>query len=126
MRISITRAVGALVVTAGVLSTAGCLGGSDNTAACDTMKKELQDISTRATQQISDPAGMAKTYSEAAGKIRTAADTADGDVKSAGNELANALDGLATTLRNAASGQVQVPDTAGMTTAGTKLGKACS
>src|SRR5512139_1347692 len=105
----------------------GDLGALGNSAACKTMLSELQNLSTNAMSKASDPAAMADAYTESASKIRTAAAQADADAKAAGEDLANAIDQLGSMLKSAANGgNVQMPDTSTMSSAGGRLGQACA
>lgn len=125
MRSSVPRVLGVLAVSGALLATAGCGGSGNNKSACNEMKAELQNLGPKASQQINNPSGMAQLYTDGASKIRTAANKADGDVKKSGNDVATALDGLASVMRNAAAGQVKQPDATALTTAGADLKKAC-
>jgi hypothetical protein len=129
MRGTPARVVGALVLGVAVASTAACIpgiGGADKTAACQNMKTELEGISTKAQGLISKPADLAQVYTDAATKIRAEGTKAGGDVQSAGDEVAKDLDSLGTTLRQAAAGNVQTPDTSSLINAGRKLQTACN
>ncbi|ONH27555.1 hypothetical protein [Pseudofrankia asymbiotica] len=126
-RLSTVFAVGTLAGLFGL--TAACSSGGDNTAACTSMQKSIQDLSTTSMSQVSDPTAMAKTYHDQAAEIRTTANGASGDVKSAGLRVAEAMDGLGTFVEGLASSTSttpQMPDNTPLITAGTALQKACT
>ncbi len=106
-----------------LLTVSGCSGGgSDNKAACRTIKDQIQSISKTAGGQIANPTAMGKTYADGAAKIRAAANSAGGAVKSAGNEAADSLASIGTSVSSRSTVQ---PDMAPLIDAGTKLQKAC-
>lgn len=104
-----------------MLGLAGC--GGDTTAACDTIQKELRNITTTGMQQTGDVNALAKTYKDGAARIRSAGADAGGDVESAANDTAKALEDMGTAVT---SGSTQMPDPAPLTNAGIKLKEACA
>jgi hypothetical protein len=116
------RLIAAGFALATVAATAAC-GGADTKAACDSIQAEIQHVSSTAMQQISDPQAMGKTYSDGAAKIREEGKKAGGDVESAANDIATAMETLGS---HVAAGSTQQPDTAPLTNAGAKLKEACS
>ncbi len=111
------------VLGAGVLATAllsGCSGA--DTAACETITKELNTIATEGMKQVSDPAAIAKTYADGAARIRTAGADAGGDVRSSSNELATVMEDFSKTLT---AGNGQIPDAGAFSTAALKVSEAC-
>jgi hypothetical protein len=74
-------------------------------------------------QQISDPQGLAKTYSDGAAKIREEGKKGGGDVETAANDVAAAMESLG---QQVGAGSAQMPDVAPLTNAGIKLKDACS
>lgn len=89
------------VLLAAVLlpAAAACGGGdgADKQASCDKMKNAIRSIGTlQAEGSEKGNADFAKIYSDAASQIRSAAETAEDDgVKSAGTQVADALDQFA-------------------------------
>jgi hypothetical protein len=116
----------ALALTA--LSTTmacGVIGGADNKAACDAIKSDIQKVSTEGVKQAGNQSGLEKVYRDAADDVRSDANKADGDVKSAGNDVADELNKLGDFVKNLSADNPGYPDTSGLTTAGTKLKNAC-
>jgi hypothetical protein len=129
MRGTHARVLIAVVLGATMASTAACLpgiGSADSKAACDNMQKELAGISSKAQGMMSDPSALAQVYTDAANNIRSEGTKAGGDVEAAGNQVASDLDGLANTLRQAASGNPQMPDTQSLVSSGVQLKAACT
>lgn len=111
------------VLGAGVLATAllsGCSGG--DTAACEAITKELNTIATEGMKQISDPAALAKTYSDGAAKVRAEGAKAGGDVQSASDELATVMEDFGKTLT---ANNGQIPDAGAFSAASVKVTEAC-
>ncbi|HWS39237.1 MAG TPA: hypothetical protein VN408_41645 [Actinoplanes sp.] len=118
---SLKAVLGAGVLTA-MMATAGCSGGSD-AAACETIRKELASIASTGMQQISDPAGLAKTYTDGAAKVRAAGAEAGGDVQAAAGSLATAMEDFGRVLT---AGDGQIPDAGAFSSASVKVTEACS
>ena len=72
-------------------------GGVDKQASCNQMKDAIKSIATlQAEENGTGEADFTKIYADAAAKIRTAAGSAEDDsVKTAGTQVADALDQLA-------------------------------
>jgi hypothetical protein len=100
--------------------TAGCSG--DNKAACDTLQQEMSALTSKAMQQVGDPAAMGKTYRDAAAKFRSEGAAAGGDVKAAADAVASELERLGAGVE---AGSTEIPDTSGLIAAGAKLQSAC-
>ncbi len=116
------RVLSTLVLAAGsALGGAGC-SSADNTAACDNIQQEIQNVTATGMKQISDPDAMAKTYNDGAEKIRGYGKDAGGDVEDAANDIADVLDGLGTAV---ASKSGQQPDQQPLISAGVKLKGVC-
>jgi hypothetical protein len=132
MRVRTTRLLGVLAIGGVMLSSTACLpgldsvGGGDKTAACSAMQQEISSVSSKAMQNLSNPAAMAQTYSDTANKIRAEGQKAGGDVQEAANQVADDLDELAQILRDASAGNLRVPDTSKLTASGAKLQQACN
>lgn len=118
----LVRYIAAGFALATVAATAAC-GGTDTKAACDAIQTEMKNVTSTTMQQISDPQAMAKTYTDGAVKIREAGKNGGGDVASAANDIAAAMENLG---KHVASGSTDQPDTAPLTNAGAKLQKACT
>lgn len=129
MRGTSARVFGALALGAVVASTAACIPGlsdADTKAACNNMKAELESIPSKAQGQISNPSAVAQIYADAATKIRSEGAKAGGDVQTAAQQVAGDLDSLSNTLRQAAAGNIQRPDTSSLISSGAKLQTACN
>lgn len=109
-------------IAAAVLATAmtGCSGG--DTAACEAITNELKTISSKGMSQISDPTGLAKTYTDGAAKVRDEGKKAGGDVETAANELAASMDDFGRIL---SSGAGEIPDAGAFSKASVKVAEAC-
>jgi hypothetical protein len=118
--------VGALA--AGLGMTTSCSGGgTSNNAACTSMQQSITRINRTAISQVDDPAALAKTYHDNASSIRDSANGASGSVKSAGLQVADALDSLGTAVQNLSTSTTpQIPDATPLTNAGIALKKACT
>jgi archaellum component FlaG (FlaF/FlaG flagellin family) len=108
-------------------SAVACGGSGDKKAACSKMQQTIAEVSRKGMTQISDPNALAQTYANGANTIRQQAkDSGDDKVESAGTDVAAALDKLGTQVKNLTSGGTpQMPDTASLTNAGTRLKTAC-
>ncbi|SEG94678.1 hypothetical protein SAMN04489712_1504 [Thermomonospora echinospora] len=133
MRVRTTRLLGVLAIGGVMLSSTACLpgldgvtGGGEKTAACNAMTQEISSVSTRATQNLSNPTAMAQIYSDAATKVRAEGQKAGGDVQEAAGQVADDLEELAQLLRDLDSGNIRVPDTSKLTTSGARLQQACA
>jgi hypothetical protein len=122
------------VLVVGVLAgslgmTTACSGGADDSKACASMQQDIQQLSQTAMSQISNPTAMAQTYHDKANSIRATANGASGSVRTAGLEVATAIDGLGTDVGNLTSSTStvpQMPNTSALTNAGIALKKACT
>ncbi|WP_106396657.1 hypothetical protein [Actinocorallia populi] len=88
-----------LLAVALLPAAVGCGGGDgvDKQASCDRMKEAIKSIGTlQAEENGTGDGDFTKIYSDAATKIRSAADSSsDDNVKTAGTQVADALDQLA-------------------------------
>jgi hypothetical protein len=98
------RVLGAVAVGAAVAATAACGNSKETKAACDVMKADLARVASDTQIQLTEPAAGAKTYTDAATRIRSQAAKADGEVKDAANKVAGDMEALAGKLRLAAQG----------------------
>ena len=92
------RLVPVLLAAALLPVTAACGGGGvDKQASCDKMKSAIRSIGTLQVEgSEKGDADFAKIYTDAASEIRAAAEAAEDDgVKSAGTQVAEALDQFA-------------------------------
>lgn len=105
----------AVAVAAGV---AGC--GSDNKAACDTVKSELSKVGTAALSKVGDLKGAQAEYAAAAGRIRQAAKGSG--IEDAANRIATSLESLSASLT---SGKPNL-DQSSIIQAGIELKAACA
>jgi hypothetical protein len=129
VRISAVRIAGACAITAALaLSVAAC-GSQDKKAACDNLQKTITDVSRKGMTQVSDPNGLAQTYSAGANTMRQQGkDSGDDEVEKAANDAASALDSLGQQVKSiATSGSTtpQMPDVSKLTNAGAELKSAC-
>ena len=112
-----------------VLSATACGGSGDKKAACDKLQKTITDVSQKGMTQVSDPNGLAETYSNGANTMRQEGkDSGDAKVEKAANDAANALDSLGQQVKSLATGgstTPRMPDVTPMTNAGRELKSAC-
>jgi hypothetical protein len=105
-----------------------CSGGQDKKAACGKLQKTISDVSQRGMTQISDPNGLAQTYSARAATMRREGrDSGDDQVEKAANDAAGAMETLGRQVKNATGGSTvpQMPDVSKLTNAGVELKSAC-
>ncbi|TNY38094.1 hypothetical protein [Thermomonospora catenispora] len=130
MRLQTTRLLGVLALGGVMLTSTACLpnmgGDSDRQAACDNIVRELNELPSRATQQLGNPSAMIQAYEETANNIRTEGRKAGGDVQEAAENVASDLESLAQTIRNASNGNLTMPDVNKITESGNKLRAACT
>ena len=130
MRISAVRVAGVCAVSAALaLSATACGGSADKKAACDKLQKTITSVSQKGMTQISDPNGLAETYSNGANQMRQQGkDSGDDKVEKAANDAASALETLGQQVKSLAGGgstTPKMPDVAPLTNAGTELKSAC-
>lgn len=130
MRISAVRIAGVCAVAAALtFSAAACGGSGDKKAACDKLQKTIADVSQKGMTQVSDPNGLAETYSSGANTMRQEGkDSGDSKVEKAANDAASALETLGQQVKSiATSGSTtpQMPDVSKLTSAGAELKSAC-
>jgi hypothetical protein len=130
VRISAVRIAGVCAITAALaFSAAACGGSQDKKAACDKLQKTITEVSQKGMTQVSDPNGLAQTYSNGANTMRQEGkDSGDDKVEKAANDAANALQTLGRQVKSiATSGSTtpQMPDVTALTTAGRELKTAC-
>jgi Flp pilus assembly protein TadD len=129
VRTSAVRIAGACAITAALaLSVAAC-GSQDKKAACDKLQKTITEVSQKGMTQVSDPNGLAQTYSAGANTMRQEGkDSGDDKVEKAANDAASALESLGQQVKSiATSGSTspQMPDVTKLTNAGAELKSAC-
>lgn len=112
-----------VVVAAVMFATmaTGCSGG--DTAACEAITTELKGIASKGMGQIDDRAGLAKTYTDGAAKVREEGKKAGGDVEAAANELAASMDDFGRILGSDAG---EIPDAGAFSKASVKIAEACN
>ncbi len=129
MRKSVVRFAGVCTVSAALTLSAAACGSGNKSAACTKLQKSIADISRKGLTQVSDPNGLAATYSSGANSVRQEGkDSGDGKVEKAANDVASALDSLGQQVKSiSSSGSTipQMPDTAPLTNAGVELKSAC-
>lgn len=119
------RATGLL--TASLLTAAGVAGcgSAETTAACTKIEAEIAAIGSKTS--VTDPKVLKETYDGTALKIREIAEGTE--VADETEQVASAMEKLGTQVSGfAANPSTKMPqlDTAGLTSAGTVLQKACS
>jgi hypothetical protein len=129
VRIPAVQIAGACAITAALaLSVAAC-GSQGKKAACDKLQKTITEVSQKGMTQVSDPNGLAQTYSAGANTMRQEGkDSGDDKVEKAANDAASALDSLGQQVKSiATSGSTspQMPDVTKLTSAGAELKSAC-
>ncbi|HZE33954.1 MAG TPA: hypothetical protein VE198_21300 [Actinoallomurus sp.] len=129
MRISAVRVAGVCAVSAVLALSATACGSADKNAACDKLQKTISDVSQKGMTQISDPNGLAETYSNGANQMRQQGkDSGDDKVEKAANDAASALETLGQQVKSLSSGgstTPKMPDVAPLTNAGAELKSAC-
>ena len=115
-------------VAAAALLAAGLSACSSNDKdACEGIKTALTDVSKQGLDQVSDPKALEKTYADGAARIREEAKDAGGDVKSAAEKAASAMESLGKQVGAlSGSSNPQTPDTKPLTDAGKELQDACN
>lgn len=98
----------------------GCFRG--DTAAGEAITAELQSIAGKGMGQIDDRAGLAKTYTDGAAKVRDEGRKAGGDVETAANEPAASMDDFGRILGADAG---EIPDAGAFSKARAKIADAC-
>ncbi|GAA1593970.1 hypothetical protein [Actinoplanes couchii] len=116
---SLKAVLGTGVMTA-MLALTGC--SSSDAAACQAITAELKTIADTGMKQISDPAALAKTYTDGAAKVREEGAKAGGDVQSAADSLATVMEDFGKTLT---AGNGQIPDAGAFSSASVKVAEAC-
>ena len=129
MRISAVRVAGVCAISAALALSATACGSADKKAACDKLQKTITSVSQKGMTQISDPNGLAETYSNGATQLRQQGkDSGDDKVEKAANDAASALEALGQQVKSIAAGgstTPQMPDVAPLTNAGVELKSAC-
>ena len=130
MRKSAVRIAGACAITAALALSATACGSQDKKAACDKLQKTITEVSQKSLTQVSDPNGLAQTYSAGANTMRQEGkDAGDDKVEKAANDAASALESLGQEVKSiAASGSTtpQMPDVSKLNSAGIELKSACT
>lgn len=130
MRLQTTRLFGVLALGGVMLASAACISGltsdADQKAACDNILRELNELPSRATQRLSNPGAVVQVYEETAGNIRSEGRKAGGDVRDAAEKVASDLEDLAKGIRDAGSGNLNLPNVSRITESGEALRKACT
>lgn len=117
----IPRVLIAMGVVAAVAATTGC--GADKQEACKNIEQEIQTLFQKASTQINDPQALAQTLRDSAEKVRDQGGPVGGDVESASEDAAGALERVADRM---ADGKTQQSDLQPLLDAGTKLRQACA
>jgi hypothetical protein len=129
-RLSRALVAGALVGGLGLAAACSSSGGGSNSSACSSIQQTIQKLNQTAMSQVANPTALAKTYHDEASSIRATANGASGSVKTAGLQVATALDGLGTDVGDLAnltsSTTPRMPDTSSLTNAGIALKNACT
>jgi hypothetical protein len=107
-----------VLLAALLLPTAAACGGGDGVdkqASCDKMKNAIKSIGTlQAEESEKGDADFAKIYTDVAAQIRSAASSAEDEgVKSAGTQVADALDELAKAQSSGQPGGTQALEASG-------------
>jgi hypothetical protein len=129
VRISAVRVVGACALAASLALSATACGSASKKSACDKLQNTIKEVSQKGMTQISDPNGLAETYSNGANTMRQEGkDSGDAKVEKAANNAATALENLGNqvkTIATSGSTTPQMPDVAPLTNAGVELKNAC-
>ena len=129
MRISAVRVAGVCAISAALALSATACGSANKKAACDKLQKTITEVSQKGMTQVSDPNGLAQTYSAGANTMRQEGkDSGDDKVQKAANDAASALESLGQQVKSiATSGNTtpQMPDVTKLTSAGAELKSAC-
>jgi hypothetical protein len=129
VRISAVRVAGVCAISAALALSATACGSANKKAACAKLQKTITEVSQKGMTQISDPNGLAETYSNGANTMRQEGkDSGDGKVEKAANDAASALETLGQQVKSiSTSGSTtpQMPDVAPLTNAGVELKSAC-
>jgi hypothetical protein len=127
---SAVRIAGACALAAALTISATACGAAQKKDACDKLQKTISDVGKQGMAQVSDPAGLAQTYSNGANTMRQEGkDSGDAKVEKAANDAATALENLGNQVKSiATSGSTtpQMPDVSALTSAGEELKSACS
>ncbi|MBA9002389.1 MULTISPECIES: hypothetical protein [Thermomonospora] len=122
--------LGVLAIGGAMLTSTACLPGLTSSAeqktACANMLRELQAIPSKVSQNLTNPTAAAQVYDDAAGTLRSEGQKAGGDVQTAAEKVANDLEDLGQTLRDAGNGNPSIPDTSKITSSGAELERACN
>ncbi|GAA4631851.1 hypothetical protein GCM10023196_062850 [Actinoallomurus vinaceus] len=119
-----TRVIGACLLAALALATAGCGGGVDK-KACGRLENTLADIRRQAMSQVDDPTHVAQAYTSGAATLRRQAESTDGKLKKSADNAAGALEALGRQVRAAADGTGSGVDSSQLISATTELKRTC-
>ncbi len=126
MRRTPIRIAGTCVLAATLAVTAVACGNDHKKAACDRLQQTITQVGQSGISQNNDPNGLAQAYYNNAMTIRQEGqDADDGDVETAANDAASALEALGQQLRTGNDRGPQVPDSAGLMNAGERIRSAC-
>ncbi len=124
MRRKPIRIAGACVLAATLTVSAAACGNDNKKAACDKLQQTITQVGQNGISQNNDPNGLAQAYYNSAMTMRQEGqDADDGDVETAANDAASALEQLGQQLRSDRG--PQVPDGAGLMNAGERIRSAC-
>ncbi|MEV0406733.1 hypothetical protein [Actinoallomurus sp. NPDC050550] len=118
-----TRVIGACLIAALALTTAGC-GGVDK-KACGRLERTLADIRQQAMGQVDNPVRVAQAYTSGAATLRHQAESTDGKLKKSADKAAGALDRLGGQVRAAADGTGSGVDSSELISATNELKRTC-
>jgi hypothetical protein len=119
-----TRVIGACLIAALALTSAGC-GGGVNKKVCGRLERTLADIRRQAMSKVDDPASVAQAYASGAATLRQQAGNTDGKLKKSADKAAVALDRLGGQVRAAADGTGSGVDSSELINATTELKRTC-
>ena len=126
MRRRAIRIAGACVLAATLAVSAAACGNDNKKSACDRLQQTITQVGQNGTTQNNDPNGVAQAYYNSAMTIRQEGqDADDGDVETAANDAASALEQLGQQLRTGNDRGPQVPDSASLLNAGERIRSAC-
>lgn len=127
---SAVRLAGVSALTTALALSAAACGSQDKKAACDKLQNTITEVSRKGMTQVSDPNGLAQTYSSGAATMRQQGkDSGDDKVEKAANDAASALESLGQqvkTIATSGSTTPQMPDAGKLTSAGVELKSACT
>jgi hypothetical protein len=129
MRVKPMRIAGTCALVATLTTFAAACGNDDKKAACDKLRDTISQISQSGIAQGNDPTALARTYYNSATTMRQEGqDSGDGDVQTAANDAASALEQLGqqlTAMDRDGRGAPQPPTGTSLMSAGDRIRSAC-